>query len=179
MKREQIVYLGIAKDIGRVQNLKNGVYFALQYDENHKENNHVINVFLSIEIERRGIGMEESAIYSYPRKQALKDGDLVDITTVAKKAGFIYPVAVTSSVWGLIKPPAGTKGQSIHWRLWDLLMTLNAAVRYKSAGKDRIRFPVIFDDRPVGEHRVERLWAMIHMGDDYKPVITIMREGEN
>lgn len=123
--------------------------------------------------------MEESAIYSYTRKQALKDGDLVDVTPIAKKAGFIYPVAVTSSVWGLVKPPAGAKEQSIHWRLWDLLMTLNAAVRSQSAGKDRIRFPVIFDDRPVGEHRAERLWAMIHIGDDYKPVITIMREGEN
>jgi hypothetical protein len=29
MKGEQIVYLGIAKDIERVQILKNGVYFAL------------------------------------------------------------------------------------------------------------------------------------------------------
>jgi len=179
MNGEQIVYLGIVKDIGRVQNLKNGAHFAMQHDENHKENNDVINVFLSIKIEGRGIGVEESAIYSYNRKQALKDGDLVDITPIAKKAGFIYPVAVTSSVWGMVKPPAGAMEQSIHWRLWDLLMTLNSAVMYHSAGKDRIRFPVIFDDRPVGEHRAERLSAMIHMGDDYKPVITIMREGEN
>jgi hypothetical protein len=123
--------------------------------------------------------VQESAIYSFTRKQALKDGQLVDITSMAKKAGFIYPVAVTSSVWGLVKPPAGAKEKSIHWRLWDLLMTLNAAVMYQSAGKDRIRFPVIFDDRPVGEYRSERLWAMIHLGDDYKPVITIMRENEN
>lgn len=123
--------------------------------------------------------MEESAIYSYSRKQALKDGDLVDITPAAKKARFIYPVAVTSSVWGMVKPPPGAKEQSIQWRLWDLLMMLNAAVSYQPAGKDRIRFPVILDDRPVGEHRAERLCAMFHMGDDYKPVITIMREDEN
>ena len=151
----------------------------MQHDENHKENNDVISAFLSIKIEGRGIGVEESAIYSCSRKQALKDGDLVDITPAAKKAGFICPVAVTSSVWGMVKPPAGAMEQSIHWRLWDLLMTLNSAVMYHPAGKDRIRFPVIFDDRPVGEHRAERLSAMIHMGDDYKPVITIMREGEN
>jgi len=144
-----------------------------------KENNDVINVFLSIKIEGREGIVKESASYSYTREQALNDGELVDITPMAKKAGFIYPVAVTSGVWGLIKPPAGAKEQSIHWRLWDLLMTLNAAVRYQSAGKDRIRFPVIFDNRPVGEHRAERLWAMIHIGDGYKPMITIMREGEN
>ena len=123
--------------------------------------------------------MKKSTIYSYTREQALRDRVLVDITLMANRAGFSYPVAVTSRVWGLVVQPAIAKGKSIHCRLWDLLMALKTAVKYESAGGDRIRFPVIFDDRPVGEHRAERLSAMIHMGDDYKPVITIMREGEN
>jgi hypothetical protein len=57
-------------------------------------------------------------------------------------------------------------------------MALKTAVKYQSAGGDRIRFPVIFDNRPVEEYRGESLWAMIQMGDDHKPVITIMQESE-
>jgi hypothetical protein len=122
--------------------------------------------------------VKKSTIYSYTREQALRDRVLVDITLMANRAGFSHPVAVTSRVWGLVVQPAIAKGQSIHCRLWDLLMALKTAVKYQSAGGDRIRFPVIFDNRPVEEYRGESLWAMIQMGDDHKPVITIMQESE-
>ncbi|MGW8285526.1 MAG: DUF6573 family protein [Candidatus Deferrimicrobiaceae bacterium] len=124
--------------------------------------------------------MKQSTIYSYTstREQALRDRVLVDITLMANRAGFSYPVAVTSRVWGLVVQPAIAKGKSIHCRLWDLLMALKTAVKYQSAGDDRIRFPVIFDNRPGEEYRGESLWAMIQMGDDHKPVITIMQEDE-
>ena len=122
--------------------------------------------------------MKKSTIYSYTREQALRDRVLVDITLMANRAGFSYPVAVTSRVWGLVVQPAIAKGKSIHCRLWDLLMALKTAVKYQSAGGDRIRFPVIFDNRPVEEYRGESLWAMIQVGDDHKPVITIMQESE-
>jgi len=97
---------------------------------------------------------------------------------MANRAGFSYPVAVTSRVWELVVQPAIAKGKSIHCRLWDLLMALKTAVKYQSAGGDRIRFPVIFDNRPVEEYQGESLWAMIQMGDDHKPMITIMQENE-
>lgn len=122
--------------------------------------------------------MEKSTIYPYTREQALKDRVLVDITLMAKRAGFPYPVAVTSSVWGLVVQPAITKGQSIHSRLWNLLIALKATVKYQSAGGDRIRFPVVFDNLPVEEYRVENLWAMIQMGNDHTPTITIMQKNE-
>jgi hypothetical protein len=122
--------------------------------------------------------VKKSTIHSYTREQALEDGVLVDITLMANRAGFPYPVAVTSSVWGLVVQAAVAKGKSIHCRLWDLLMALKAAVKYQSAGGDRIRFPMIFDSRPVEEYRVENLWAMIQMGNDSKPVVTIMQESE-
>jgi len=122
--------------------------------------------------------VRKSTIYSDTREQALKDRVLVDITVMANRAGFAYPVEVTSSVWGLVVRTPGSKGQSIHCRLWDLLMALKTAVKYQSAGGDRIRFPVIFDNRPVEEYRAESLWAFIQTGDDHKPVITIMQESE-
>jgi hypothetical protein len=139
----------------------------------------VTTVFLSInKKDRRENGMEKSNVYSYAREQAIKDGVLVDITMMAKRAGFSCPIAVTSSVWRLAVRSFGMNGQSIHGRLWDLLMALKTAVNHPASGGDRIRFPMIFDNRPVEEYRVERLWAMIQMGDDSKPTIMIMREGE-
>jgi hypothetical protein len=122
--------------------------------------------------------VKQSTIYSYTREQAMRDGVIVDITMMARRAGFSCPVAVTSSVWGLVVRTPGAKGQSIHCRLWDLLMALKATVNYQSTGGDHIRFSMIFDNRPVEEYRVESLWAMIQMRDDHKPVITIMQEGE-
>ena len=123
--------------------------------------------------------MGKSTIYSYTREQAIKDRLLVDITLMAQRAGFPYPVAVTSGVWGLIIQPAIAKGQSIHSQLWDLLTALKTAVNYQSAGGDRTRFPVVFNNRPVEEYLGESLWAMIQMDNDHKPVFTIIQEGED
>lgn len=39
-------------------------------------------------------------IHSYSRAQAIEDGVLVDVSSMAKEAGFIWPVAVTAAVWG-------------------------------------------------------------------------------
>ena len=38
-------------------------------------------------------------IYSYSRKQAIEDGVLVDVSEMAKEAGFKFPVAMTNTVW--------------------------------------------------------------------------------
>jgi hypothetical protein len=40
---------------------------------------------------------ENEIIYSYTRKQAIADGVLIDVTELAKEAGFKCPVAFTSS----------------------------------------------------------------------------------
>ena len=38
-------------------------------------------------------------IHSYTRKQAIDDAILVDVSTLAKEAGFVVPVAITHEVW--------------------------------------------------------------------------------
>jgi hypothetical protein len=38
-------------------------------------------------------------IYSYTREQALADGILVDVSKMAKQAGFKIPMAVTDTLW--------------------------------------------------------------------------------
>src|SRR3990172_13277670 len=41
-------------------------------------------------------------IYSYSRADAINDGVLVDVSTLAKEAGIKYPVAVTARVHALL-----------------------------------------------------------------------------
>ena len=44
--------------------------------------------------------LDDSMIISvYTRKQAIDDGVLVDVSSVALEAGIRYPVAVTARVW--------------------------------------------------------------------------------
>ena len=64
-------------------------------------------------------------ISSYTRADALADGMLVDVSELAREAGFVIPVAVTASVWDeCIDWPEESEqgfGQSIDGRLWDVL----------------------------------------------------------
>jgi hypothetical protein len=39
-------------------------------------------------------------IHVYTRAQAIEDGQLVDVSEWARRAGFCIPVAVTRTVWG-------------------------------------------------------------------------------
>ena len=44
-------------------------------------------------------------IYSYSRADALGDGQLVDISQLAREAGFVFPVAITRAVYDKIVRP--------------------------------------------------------------------------
>ena len=41
----------------------------------------------------------ETVISQYTRAQAIEDGVLIDVSKMAKEAGFTIPVAVTAAVW--------------------------------------------------------------------------------
>ena len=41
----------------------------------------------------------ETIIAQYTRAQAIEDGVLIDVSEMAKQAGFTIPLAVTASVW--------------------------------------------------------------------------------
>ena len=63
-------------------------------------------------------------IHSYTRMQAIEDGVLIDVSEMAKEAGFKFSVAITNTVWtDLIVPNEEVNGQSIEGRLWDTLKT--------------------------------------------------------
>lgn len=73
-------------------------------------------------------------ISMYTRDQALADGVLVDVSELAREAGFKIPVAVTASVWhDCIDWPEDSQqgyGQSIDSRGYDVV----SMARYALAG---------------------------------------------
>lgn len=118
-------------------------------------------------------------IYSYTRAQAIEDGVLVDVSEMAKEAGFKWPVAVTAEVWGKIEniPPRLKGIQDIQGRLWDLLQILFWVAR---RGGTEINFQMIMD-RNEGGHRLRwlTLKAVSGPGDNLDPVITVMMPYED
>ncbi len=38
-------------------------------------------------------------IHTYTRAQAIEDGQLIDVSTTAREAGIVWPVALTSAAW--------------------------------------------------------------------------------
>ena len=120
-------------------------------------------------------------IFSYSRQQAIEDGVLIDVSNLAKEAGFKYPVAVTARVWHWIEPPADAVGQDATGRLWDLLHVLRMEIKKGTIRKDhpidRVDFKVIFDQG--AEKPLVDFYALCGPGDNAEPVITIMMPDED
>lgn len=137
--------------------------------------------------------------FRYSRAQAIADGVLVDLTTatddkgqpLCQQAGFKVPVAMTRAAWAEVIEAGGAwrpdgdgevlelkHGQSLAGRLWDLLSLLRRAGD-QAGGADRVHFQILEDANGTGQRRTVTLWAQCGPGDDARPVITIMLEGED
>lgn len=121
--------------------------------------------------------------HSYSRCDALADGFLVDVTELAKQAGFKVPIAMTRAAWS----------QCVEWteadtlrqahqdetgRLWDVLtMCMRSARANEASG---LRFQVLCVPRDGSADAVlMELKAIIDGGDDGEPIITIMLPDED
>ena len=116
-------------------------------------------------------------IHSYSRAQAIEDGVLCDISSIAQEAGFKFPVAVTSRVFELLNDTT-EPGQSFEGRAWDLLMTLRFKIK-ASPSTDIIYFAPLFNTKDHREPRPYELWSKCGPGDDSEPVITVMFTDED
>ena len=77
----------------------------------------------------------DNVIYAYTRAQAIADGVLVDVSKLAREAGFKIPVAVTAGVWAeCVAVPKGILCQDETGRLWDVLMMLRHAIATSERG---------------------------------------------
>jgi hypothetical protein len=117
-------------------------------------------------------------IYSYTRTQAIEDGVLVDVSELAREAGFKIPVALTSAVFAsYVAVPDACPWQDETGRLWDILQCLRFHVKHEKA-TSLIRFSVLVQNDRHGPRPVE-LKALCHPGDSLEPVITVMLPDED
>lgn len=117
-------------------------------------------------------------ISMYTRKEAIADGSLVDVSTLAKEAGIKYPVAITQTAYGEVVRPdeqAKNRGESETGRLWDVLNMFRLKAR--SCTGSRFDFKVIATED--GREVVHLLYAVCGPGDNAEPVITIMLPNED
>jgi len=115
-------------------------------------------------------------VFSYSRADALADGVLVDVSELAREAGFKLPVAVSDSLYhGYLTPPPelAKAGLSLEGRLWETLSVLRYAIK-ASPATDRLFFTVLFAQVPDAEPEPVDLLAICGPGDSGEPVITIM-----
>ncbi len=116
-------------------------------------------------------------IYAYTRAQAIDDGVLIDVSAIAKEAGFKYPVALTSTVWAdYVRVPEDAECQDEQGRLWDILNMLCFAIHKDGSGSE-VSFSLYVnnDKKPEPVY----LKSICGPGDDAKPVITIMQPHED
>lgn len=126
-----------------------------------------------------------AAIYAYTRAHALADGVLVDVSNVAREAGFTIPVAVTYTLWHdfIEWTRADTETQTYQdtdGRLWDVLSMLRFAIK-KSAETSCVLYKlyIIPRDGKSTKARLTQLKAVISGGDNGEPVITVMLPNED
>jgi hypothetical protein len=114
-------------------------------------------------------------ISTYTRAQAIEDGVLVDCSTLAREAGFKYPVALEREAWEKVvalTPAAKAAGCDETGRLWDVLILLHFAIRSAKGSASRVRFGVscVTDSR---QPELVQLVAEVGPGDEAEPVITV------
>jgi len=120
--------------------------------------------------------MSDNVIFSYSRQQALSDGVLVDVSDLAREAGFRVPVAVTETVYRNYLDPSPElvhEGQSLSGRAWDLLQVLLFAAAVHQ-DRDCIFFKVLFILTQGCPPEPVSLKAICGPGDDGSPVLTIL-----
>ena len=118
-------------------------------------------------------------IDSYSRAEAIQDGVLVDVSTMAAEAGIRFPVAVTRQLWDtyIIPDPRSERlGQSQSGRLWDVLHMFRMAAARSSDSIMLFRLYFIMKER---QRRLVTLKAVLGPGDTPEPVITIMLPHED
>jgi len=120
-------------------------------------------------------------IYAYTRKQAVADGEQVDVTTTAQEAGIKFPVFITRGVFeSYVAVPEGVTGQDEAGRLWDIVWMLRFAIQRSHGHTDRLPVALYVrnDNRAAKLVKLIAVCSALDM-DDPQPAITIMLPDED
>ena len=120
-------------------------------------------------------------ISTYTRAQAIEDGILIDPGSMAKEAGFKWPVALTSDAWAdCVAWTDDDSQKQVHQdqsgRLWDVLYMASHAIRTSKDSGDRLLFQLyrVPRDGQSMEAELITLRLIVGPGDSGEPVITIL-----
>lgn len=128
---------------------------------------------------------DSDIVSTYTRAEAIEDGFLVDVSTMANEAGFNFPVALTRAVWeGCVAWAAEDANRQIYQdeegRLWDVVyMAANNAKN--NPDKSTFLYEMYRVPRGGRGRKARRvtLKASIGPGDNGEPVVTIMEPNED
>ncbi|QDP51296.1 MAG: hypothetical protein Unbinned7913contig1002_51 [Prokaryotic dsDNA virus sp.] len=123
---------------------------------------------------------------SLSARDAIRDGNFVDISGLAKEAGFKIPVAITPGVNALLNEEIenqnfGTNSTSYKGRAWDMLTILLYTIKRMNKPDNFVEFKPIFvrrRDRAESLLWPVKMWAVIESNKDGSPEINIMLPSE-
>ena len=125
-------------------------------------------------------------IATYTRTEAIEEGVLVDAGTMAKEAGFKWPVTLTSAAWSDCVAWTDEDSerqiyQDQSGRLWDVLYMASHAIRTSKDLGDRMLFQLYRVPRDGQSMEAERvtLKLIVGPGDHGEPVVTILLPDED
>ncbi|MBY0514105.1 MAG: hypothetical protein K2P78_09370 [Gemmataceae bacterium] len=120
---------------------------------------------------------EMPVIFAYSRREAIADGVLVDVSELARRAGFCVPVATTAAVHQqVVRVPEGVGCQDESARLWDVLNCCRVAALAHRSSSSELCFEVLVQ---YERQRKVRLKSVCGPGDDGRPCVTIMLPEED
>jgi len=112
------------------------------------------------------------------RASAIEEGRLIDVSEMARKAGFRHPMAMTRAAWDccIAVPENQQEEQNEHARLWDVLtMYRFSLTAFPDADGDELVFSVFVKNHAFCGVVPIRLCGVWELDDDRETtVITIM-----
>lgn len=143
--------------------------------------------------EEKGFWDDAPIISMYTRQQAIEDGVLVDVSERMPEYHLRIPVALTRAVWDEYVTPdtrsVSWSAQSIEGRLHDTLFLLAGPLRYVLKSQKWIdkfnRDGQVTFYYKVGyvlkekQNRTIQLKVVLSLDENYRPVVTVMKPGED
>lgn len=125
-------------------------------------------------------GPDDTVIATYSRKQAIEDGNLTDVSELAREAGFKVPTALTRGAWlRCVAVPEGVCGQDETGRLWDVLNILRYSAYANLDGSTLLFRVCVRYGNAESDCEVVDLKAVCGPDDDGRPCLTVMLPEED
>jgi excisionase family DNA binding protein len=120
-------------------------------------------------------GLVDSDQQKKTRRDAIEEGELIEITHMGKDAGIVYPLAVSARAAQCLVPFPNIPQETVTENLWDTLH----AFREKAKRTVETEFEFSVSLYQNGLVPTITLKAAVSPGDDGEPVITIMAPEES